>query len=688
MDNFSEKFLEEATDNISDLEDALLKLEKESGDNQLVERVFRSMHSLKGGGAMFGFNKLSEFTHHLETLWDKIREGRLEVNQGLLDLTLQSVDHMKKLLREKEDLTRDTETSHKNLTVQVMKFLGDDQQKDADDDSGNTESSGDDGGRKTYYIYFEPSPDIFDDGTNPLFLLDELNSLGQCKVIPYLHRVPVLKELDPVKCYTYWEIVLATSEDENAIHDVFIFVEDQAKIDIHLLSNTNLLENAGFVEKLEEESGRREDIGYDGLREITENLSKQPEEGEKSGSASGIGGAAKESAISSIRVGSEKIDHMMNLVSELVTTQARLSLRAEQLGDGELETIAENVQKLTRQLRDNAFDVALVPVETMLTRFQRLVRDLSNSLNKKVSFTAEGTDTELDKNIIETLTDPMLHIIRNCIDHGIETPEERKKAGKPEEGKILFKAFYSGASVHIQVHDDGRGMDPEKIRQKAIDKGLISRETSLSKKEMFDLVFQPGFSTSDNVTDVSGRGVGMDVVKRNLDEIRGEVEVDSEINEGTTLTVKLPLTLSIIDGLLVKIADNKYVMPLSAVDKIYAVKQSEVVDKFNNLIVLDGEQVPFFYLRREFEFPDSENDTEEIVVVSYENTRIGLVVDNVIGEYQAVLKSLGKMYKDQDMISGATILGDGTVALVMDTNKMIEKFSTAYEKKSTVEQKN
>ncbi len=682
MEKFTEKFIEEATDNISDLESALLELESNPDSTDLVERVFRAMHSLKGGGSMFGFNKLSEFTHHLENLWDRIREGRMKVNQGLLDLTLQSVDHLKMLLKEKDDLSSDTETTHKNLTVQVMKFLG----EEATEDSGNSNgsSNGDRDGMKTYYIYFDPDENIFDDGTNPLFLLDELNSLGQCRIIPYLERIPLLPDIDPVKCYTYWEVILATKEDENAIYDVFIFVQNQAEINVHLLSEENLFNNTSFVQKLDEVATGEKDLGFEGFKEILNNLST-PEESKEEETRKPGGNLNRESTISSIRVESEKIDHMMNLVSELVTTQARLSLRAEQLGDTELEGIAENVQKLTRQLRDNAFDVALVPVETMLTRFQRLVRDLSATLNKKVNFTAEGTDTELDKNIIEKLTDPILHIIRNCIDHGIETPEERKKAGKPEEGKIRFKAFYSGASVHIQVHDDGKGIDPENIRKKAVERGLISPEASLSRKETFDLLFQPGFSTSENVTDVSGRGVGMDVVKRNLSEIRGEVEVDSEPNAGTTLTVKLPLTLSIIDGLLVQIAENKYVMPLSAVDKIYAVNHSDVVNQFNNLTVLDGEQVPFFNLRNEFRLPESDKETEEIVAVKYNDTRVGLVVDNVVGEYQAVLKSLGKMYKELEMISGATILGDGTVALVMDTNKMIEKFSAASEKKSTVE---
>jgi two-component system chemotaxis sensor kinase CheA len=683
MDKFKEKFIEEATENIAELEDALLALETNPEDPELVERVFRSMHTLKGGGSMFGFQKLSDFTHHLENIYDRVREGSLKINKGLLDLTLQSVDHLKDLLQEGEELSRNTETTHKNLSIQVMKFLDEKSTKSQEEKPEASEKQTDN--IKTFYIYFEPDEKIFDDGTNPLFLLDEMASLGDIKPLPCFTNLPGLKKYDPSKCYTHWEIILATSEDENAIHDVFIFVEDLSKIEIHELAPRNLLESDKFIKRLDDNFDFNKDIGVDQVKSFVKEVEEKDGNNEtKETQKKGANGNGKDNIISSIRVASEKIDHMMNLVSELVTTQARLTLFAEESDNGELSVIAENVQKLSRQLRDNAFDIALVPVETMLTRFKRLVRDLSGSLNKKVNFTAEGVETELDKNIIETLTDPLLHILRNCIDHGIETPAERKKKGKPEEGKILLKAFYSGASVHIQIHDDGKGIDTEKIHAKAIEKGLIRSEDDLSKREVFELLFKSGFSTSENVTDVSGRGVGMDVVKRKLAEIRGEVEIDSEKDVGTTLTVKLPLTLSIIDGLLVKIEENSYIIPLSAVDKIYAAKHSDVVDTFNNLIVLDGEQVPFYYLREEFNLPESASEMEEIVVVEYENKRIGMVVDTVIGEYQAVLKSLGRIYKNQESVSGATILGDGTVALVLDTNKMIDQFSGRKKEKQDV----
>jgi two-component system chemotaxis sensor kinase CheA len=340
-----------------------------------------------------------------------------------------------------------------------------------------------------------------------------------------------------------------------------------------------------------------------------------------------------------------------------------------------LIAIGENVQKLSRQLRDIAFSIVLIPIENLLTRFQRLVRDLSQELKKEVNFIAEGTDTELDKTIIENLTDPLMHILRNSLDHGIEDPDIRVKLGKPRQGTIMLKAFYSGANVHIQIFDDGAGIDPEKIRQKAISKGIISTDTPYTTKDIMDLLFLPGFSMAINVTDVSGRGVGMDVVRRKIADIRGEVEIDSKIGQGTTITIKLPLTLSIIDGLLVKIMETFYVLPLTSVDKIYATQHNKLVNRYNQLIAFDGQQIPFFYLRNEFGFEENNVDSEQVVVVRYEDKRIGLAVDSVIGEYQAVLKPLGKHYKNQEIISGATILGDGTIALVIDTNKAIKYFS-------------
>jgi len=675
MDNFKKKFIEEATEHIQDIEQALLELEQNPTDKPLIERVFRAMHSLKGSGAMFGFEKISEFTHNLETAYDLVRSEEMLITSELLNLTLASVDHLSALLKEDSELSETLLKQHNLLMQQIDELVHSNNTKSITIEEP-TEDIPANVNLKTYYILFQPHEDLMNNGTNPLFLIDELYSLGACIAIPIIKKIPSLDEFDPNKCYTTWELFLATESDINAITDIFIFVEDDCELQVTLISEFNLLGNEQFVNKLEEIRKNQQEIGLAQLQDFIGTLSNPETKQERKGKDEKITPVSKDQIISSIRVASDKLDQLMNLVSELVTTQARLSLYADNDGRPELMAIAENVQKLSRQLRDNAFSIVLIPIENMLTRFQRLIRDLSKELKKEVVFEAEGTDTELDKTIIENLTDPLMHILRNSLDHGIEQPEVRVSKGKPAQGKILLKSFYSGANVIIQIFDDGAGIDPNFIRLKAIQKGLISADATLSKKEILDLIFIPGFSTATNITDVSGRGVGMDVVKRKISDIRGEVEVESEINVGTTLTIKLPLTLSIIDGLLIQVEEIFIVLPLTVIDKIYAVEHTKLMKAFNNTIILDGEQIPFFYLRHELEISiDEELTHDQVIVLRYEDKRIGLAVDNVIGEYQAVLKPLGKHYKKQEIISGTTILGDGTIALVMDTNKAIKHFA-------------
>ncbi len=680
MDRFQEKFIVEATDHINDLEDALLSLENNPDDNELIERVFRAMHSLKGGSAMFGFDKIDEFTHHLETVYDFVRSGKLNITEELLNVTLASVDHLKMLLKDQDLSDEQDIIIHEKLTKNIISIINEienDKIIESDEQSNDDISNSDN--LITYYILFQPYEDILADGTNPLYLIDELRSLGECKVIPHTRNIPDLEALDTSLCYVFWEIILATKEDIKAIQDIFIFVEDNCELVINKIAEENLLINKKFLDKIEESIKARKEIDFTELQSFVKITGKKTQK-EKVTSLKTDLPEDKKSAISSIRVSSDKLDELMNLVSEMVTNQARLSLFAEQSKMPELNNIAEDIQKLTRQLRDNAFEICLIPIQNMITSFQRLVRDISNELKKDIKFVTEGTETELDKTIIESLTDPLLHILRNCIDHGIEHEDERIKLGKPKQGKILLKAFSSGANVHIQIHDDGAGIDPEKIREKAISKGIISPEDKLSKKEIYDLLFLAGFSTAKKVTNLSGRGVGLDVVKRKIAGIRGEVEINSEINAGTTISIILPLTLSIIDGLLVRIDNTDLIIPLSAVDKIYPAKTSELVNAFNPVVVLDGKQIPFIYLRKQFNITENCPNNIQIVVVNFENTQIGLTVDHIVGEYQAVLKPLGKIYKDQDFISGTSILGDGTVALVMDTNRIIKGFSKEEEK--------
>lgn len=704
-----EKFTEEAEEKIASLETAILMLEDNPGDRQQIESLFGAMHSLKGSGGMFGYDKISEFTHDLETIYDLVRKGSLKVTTELLTITLQAVDHLKLLLARGDNLDPESETIHREKAAMIKAFAGrhitEGQQGQVSPQEPvleeDTENSAE--GCATYFISFKPHENIFDNGTKPLYLIDEIHTLGKAFVIAHNDNIPNLAKLNPIHCYTWWEVFVTTKENQGTIADVFIFVEDESKIHIQKIADDNLFECEQFVDYLQILKDGNELTDLRRLKKIIDDVPAKTPATENAGipstevsgnppqttesqrqnskaapadsSERSSGSGSSESTISSLRVSAEKVDKLMNLVSEMVTVQARLTMFAEQSNNIELMSIAENVQKLSKQLRDNALSISLIPVASVMTRFQRLVRDLSASLGKKVKFIIEGQETELDKTIIERITDPLLHILRNSLDHGIEAPEKRKAAGKPVEGTIHFKACYSGSNILIEVSDDGAGINRDKVLEKALANNLITEQESLTDTNILNLIFASGFSTATKVSGVSGRGVGMDVVKKKISELRGDVEISSVEGKGTTVTIVLPLTLSIIDGMQVLIGQTSFIIPTASVKKIYSIKHHEIERAFDNLLILEGRQLPCFYLRRQFNLNGSVPEKEEVVVVKYDDREVGLIIDKVMGEFQTVLKPLGVHYKNQEFISGGTILGDGAVALVLDTNKIILKFS-------------
>lgn len=697
MDNMKAVYLEEANELLDNLEVALLQLDETPDEKSLIEEVFRIMHTLKGNSSMFGFATIAEFIHNLETVYDLIRGGKQQVSKELIDVTLASMDHIKQIVDDHELEEGSNKGRHEELTSQILAFTGEPvaQPKVAEAPKVADEPANDEKG--TYYIHFKPGKSIVSDGNNPLYLVDELYSLGECMALSYVDKVKNLDKLNPAECITGWSIFLATDKKENDIKDVFVFVEANSEITVEKISDSNLLQNKSFKEQLENAQLKNAPIDLKAIDinkgdekpvEVVDDKAEAKEKPvEKKSLASKVKEAAqdktttREKTVSSIRVSSEKLDELMNLVSELITTQAALSLFADKNSDSELESISENVEKLSRQLRDTTFGMTLIPINNMFGRFTRMVRDISKELNKDVAFVTEGGETELDKSIIESLTDPLMHILRNSLDHGIESKEERERLGKPEKGTIVLKAYYSGTNVNLEIRDDGKGINPDVIREKAIEKGVINEDTVLSEKEVFNLIFHAGFSTAKVVTDVSGRGVGMDVVRRNINNLRGEIDIESEVNVGTTLTISLPLTLSIIDGLLVQLGKGSFVIPLAAIDKCYTYADAMEVNKFTNILELDQEQIPYIDLREIFQIQEEldENITRQIVVVNNGRSRVGLICDHIIGEYQAVIKPLGVYFKEQDHISGSTILGDGTIALVFDTNRLIKKYVTKQE---------
>ncbi|MDG5799400.1 chemotaxis protein CheA [Marinilabiliaceae bacterium ANBcel2] len=670
IDKFKAKFVEESKDNVQDLEEALLLLENDMKNRDLIERIFRAMHSLKGGGAMFGFNHLSDLTHHLEAVFDSVRNNQIEVTSDLITLTFSAIDQINFLLK-KGDLTDTDELKEHNDFIEKINSFSKGstlEEKVKNETDQIYEEKGKDSTEEssTYLITIIPEKDLLQNGTNPLYLLDDLHALGDAKTIAFTHKIPSTEILDPTASYCIWQVILSTTESLNEIKDVFIFVEDECDLNIEKVADINIVNKKEISDMVAESLSTNTLISKENFTtQVWKKEDKQEKQAKKKI-------AIKDNKISSIRVASHKIDELVTLVSELVTIQAQLSLYAEQKEDPAILTLTEGVQKLSRQLRENAFDISLIPLQTELMRFQRLVRDLSKEQEKEIEFVIEGGDLELDKNIIEHLTDPLLHIFRNSIDHGIESPKERISSGKPPKGTIIFKAYYSGANVVIEISDDGKGLDPEFIRKKAIEKEIIDQNSQLENKEVLNLLFVSGFSTKDEVSDVSGRGVGMDVVRRKIADIRGEVTIDSEKGNGTVTTIRLPMTLSIIDGLLVKVDKNQYVIPITAIEKIYALEKSQIKESFNSVVILDDEQIPFIDLRKTFNVKDVEqNDTVQMILIKSEERKSGLIVDSIIGEYQTVVKPLGKHIRKQEIISGASIMGDGSISLVIDTSRLL-----------------
>ncbi len=683
MDIHRETYKQEARELLVELESSLLELEERPDDKDLIGGVFRAMHTIKGSGAMFGFDDVAAFTHQVESVFELVREGKIRVAKELVDLTLSACDQIRKMVdgepveeaevREITDLFIGmipvADPSHKVAPPDLADAPSRREQKDA-----------------TFSIRFTPDQEILSSGANPLLLLNELRDLGECRVIALIKDVPPLKDLNACACCFSWHIVLTTKRDMNAVKDVFIFVEDECELDIKLIDEEDV-EGVEGHKKLGEILVERGDLKREALQET---LASQKRVGELLVEAQAVDPGAVDAALLeqhhiedkrrqrrekaaalSIRVAAEKLDTLVDLVGELVTVQASLTQTAGLKDDAELLSIAEEVERLTSDLRDNTMSIRMLPIGTTFSKFKRLVRDLSGDLGKEVALTTEGEETELDKTVIERLNDPMVHIIRNSIDHGVESPEIRESLGKPKQGTIHLSAIHSGANVLIRIADDGAGLDPELIRAKAVENGLISSDAEMTEREILLLILAPGFSTAGKITDVSGRGVGMDVVKRSIEALRGAIDIVSEKGRGATITLKLPLTLAIIDGLLVKIGEDYYVLPLSTVEEcVELTRENMARARGRNMINVRGEIVPYILLRKLFRIDGAPPMIQHIVIAGVDGHRIGFVVDNVLGEHQTVIKTLSRVYKDAAEFSGATILADGTVALILDVQKM------------------
>jgi two-component system, chemotaxis family, sensor kinase CheA len=671
-------FLEEAGELLGELEEALLELESRPDDSGLVNRVFRAMHTLKGSGAMFGFGDVAAFAHEVETVFDKVRNGLIFVDKELLDLNLAARDHVIYLLEcARQDAAPDLGKGASILEGLARLSAASAPPPPAPEPKPAPAAPAPQTG---YAVRFKPDPGIFEAGIGLADILGGIGLLGTVKIVAHMDAVPPLESLDPKRCHLWWDIAVTGALSAADIEAAFGPARDLGALEIRPVGASE------EPKKLGEILLEKGDLAPEALHAVLEDHKRlgevlvesglvSPEKVDAALAEQALAREAKQAhdktdhkeAAASIRVAADKLDRLVDLVGELVIVQSQVTQCSARWGDQIFLALSEQLERLTTELRDSTLSIRMLPIGTTFNKFRRLVRDLSAELGKEIELATHGEETELDKTVIERLGDPLVHLLRNSLDHGVETPSVRSQRGKPRRGVIELTAEHAGGEVVIRVRDDGAGMDPDRVRAKAVERGLISPGAELSRPEILNLIFAPGFSTAEKISNVSGRGVGMDVVKRAIESLRGSVEIDSTPGQGSCVTIRLPLTLAIIDGLQVLIGEEYYVLPLSLVEEcVELVREPEDTAANKQIISLRGKIVPYLRLRECFSIPGEPLPIEQLVVVSCEGMRVGVVVDHVIGEHQTVIKPLGPLYRNVLGLAGATIRGDGRLALILD----------------------
>ena len=681
----TETFRQEARELLDQLEAGLLDLEQDPSNDDLINSTFRALHTIKGSGAMFGFTAVAEFVHEFETAFDRVRKGQSKANTALIGVALDAKDHIHLLI---ENPDAPVEGGDEILTH--LRAIVDGAAVGGPAEAAPTPAAvaapapavveaakpADTGAKRWRLTFYLPS-DALVYGTNPELLLKELAGIGPTNVLALTDRIPDLDIIDPEVSYLGWQVDITVEDDPTAaIDDVFLFLRDNMELTLTPLGGeaaAPVVEApAPFVEvavAAPVAPAPSDDAMPEAPFVPEPVVAKAPPARKAKGAEKA---EAEKPAATSLRVPAERLDELMDRVGELVIAQARLSQIANSSSDTALKTIAEELERLSSGLRDTTMGIRMVPIGTIFSRFRRLVHDLSGELGKQIEFITTGEETELDKTVIERLADPLVHLIRNSVDHGLESAEKRVAAGKSPKGTVRLSAVYSGAEVAISVIDDGAGLNHERIRAKAEENGLITPETKLTEQELNHLIFAPGFSTAKEVTALSGRGVGMDVVKRTIDGLRGTIDVSTTPGKGSVFTLRLPLTLAIIDGMLVRVGDGRYTIPLAAVEECVELPAGlEASAKGRNFLDIRGSLVPYLRLREVFGLKGQGDEHEKVVIVSSGEGRVGLVVDQIIGNNQTVIKQLSKLHSGIKSFSGATILGDGTVALILDTAHLV-----------------
>lgn len=702
LDSVIETFLAESRELLQQMEDALLQIEQSPEDPELINAIFRAAHTIKGSSGLFGFDSIVAFTHVAESVLDRVRAGEVAFNNDLIALMLRVGDHLATMINHLsagQDLASLPDSS-RATEAELIRLLGHylnasaekSEQNDAEVAPPAAVINSASASCAHWHLSLRFGIDTLRSGMDPLSFLRYLATFGElCHIEPVLETLPTLEEMDPESCYLGLEVAFVSDVELAAIEGAFEFVRDDSSIEI--IAPSAPLTRYGELLTLRAAEGSAQESRLLRCQSLTESeldalknpptnsdadseepvtaaqaeaMPGEPAAGSTSSSAakSSKDGQRGNNDANLIRVDATKLDQLINLVGELIIAGANTRMLAQRSGLVDMSESAETLSRLVEEVRDSALTLRMVQIGATFNRFQRVVRDVSRELGKDIVLQISGGDTELDKTVIEKIGDPLTHLVRNAMDHGIESAELRQTNGKPVQGVVRLNAYHEAGGIVIEVIDDGGGLNPQKILAKAQQRGLVAEGQPLTEKEIFNLIFEPGFSTADQISNLSGRGVGMDVVKRNITALRGTVDLDSVLGQGTCVRIRLPLTLAIIDGFLISIGHASYVIPLDMVEECIELPTRELDGREH--LDLRGDVLPFIRLRQLFEEHSQPPRRENVVVVNYAGTRAGLVVDQLLGEFQTVIKPLGKVFCQVPGLSGFTILGSGAVALILD----------------------
>ncbi len=708
MDEALNAFFTESRELLEQMEAALLQLEKSPQDDEIINAIFRAAHTIKGSAGIFGLDHIVSFTHVAESVLDEVRTGRIVIDHALSGLLLRTGDHLRDLierLEAKREPDQDCEQRGKTLTDGLSAYLGGGKvavghapvvQAPTLTHAGEESAAATD----HWHISLRFGKTTIQDGFDPLSFLRYLGTFGQILHVETLtDNVPRLSELEPDECHLGFEVSYKTDADKAKIESAFDFVREDSQVRI-LPPGSKVSEYVSLIGELPEIDLRLGDIlvrcGTLTQAELDAALDTQTVQGiegkavEPLGQMLVEGGQVHAAVVNAalakqtnareggrsteaqmLRVDAAKLDHLIDLVGELIIAGAGALLVARKHRIKDLVQATAAVSSLMEDVRDSALNLRMVQIGGTFNRFQRVVRDVSEELGKDIVLSISGAETELDKTVVERLGDPLTHLVRNAMDHGIESAEARKQAGKPVQGTVSLHAHHEAGSIVVEVSDDGGGLPKERILRKAIERGLVAPDAVLSEQDIFQLIFQPGFSTAEQVSNLSGRGVGMDVVKRNITALRGNIDVRSTEGQGTTISIRLPLTLAIIDGFLMGVGKSSYVVPLNVVVECIEMSREKTAGK--DWLDLRGEVLPLVRLRELYDIEGEPGRRQNVVVVKGNGTRVGLVVDQLMGELQTVIKPLGKVFQNVRGVGGFTILGNGQVALLLDIPNLVRQ---------------